>query len=167
MNYFNCIIHAFVVYGNPKLTVMQHFGQLSTKPLLYIEIKFLIIKMSRTVSLWCIISIKNKQKAFQNREKHCYDFANTYLNVLSVSHSDIVALQADKSYFQLKSTPTSHAVCVRGPAYPSTLSLSLVISLGVFGQQIHKSIMVLSFMPWFTQLISPGLQRSLKRVSRR
>lgn len=44
-------------------------------------------------------------------------------------------------------------------------SLPLLISLGVFGQQIHKSIMVLSFMPWFTQLIPPGLQQRLKRVA--
>lgn len=107
-------------------------------------------------------------KKTQNREIHFYDL-KIHIWMCSLSHTqDIVALQADKSSLQLKSTPTSHAVCVRGPAYPSTLSLplsrslSLVISLGVFGQQIHKSIMVLSFMPWFTQLISPGLQRSLK-----
>ena len=38
-------------------------------------------------------------------------------------------------------------------------SVHPLISPGASGQQIHKSIMVLSIMPQFTQLIPAGLQR--------
>lgn len=80
--------------------------------------------------------------------------------------SDILALQADKSPFNWINPHLACSLC-EGASLSIISSLPLVISLGVFGQQIHKSIMVLSFMPWFTQLIPPGLQRSLKRVGRR
>lgn len=80
--------------------------------------------------------------------------------------SDILALQADKSPFNWINPHLARRLC-EGAGLSIISSLPLVISLGVFGQQIHKSIMVLSFMPWFTQLIPPGLQRSLKRVGRR
>lgn len=73
-----------------------------------------------------------------------------------------LALQADKSSFNWIRPPP--LLWSGGGGRSIISSLPLLISLGVFGQQIHKSIMVLSFMPWFTQLIPAGLQRSLKNV---
>lgn len=90
---------------------------------------------------------------------------NAFILRLTV-FSDILALQADKSPFNWINPHLACSLC-EGASLSIISSLPLVISLGVFGQQIHKSIMVLSFMPWFTQLIPPGLQRSLKRVGRR
>lgn len=142
--------------------------------------------MSCSASFWSYTILKQLKYQLllissinQNWRKHPWKHTNTLARfctyasndicIHSLAHSlfsDILALQADKSPFNWINPHLARSLC-EGASLSIISSLPPVISLGVFGQQIHKSIMVLSFMPWFTQLIPPGLQRSLKRVGRR